>query len=89
MSSRWAAYLPTEREKRAHDWERRRHDLLGGYGEPSSVARVAKDLGLSVRTLQRYEWDGAPAWYELALIGLAHARRAEAAEKRAPQAVTS
>jgi hypothetical protein len=31
---------------------------------------VAARLGLSVRTLYRYELEGAPAWYDFALVGL-------------------
>jgi hypothetical protein len=69
---------PTEREDRAAAWERRRHELLNPDHQDwrrASQQGVAAALGLSVRTLQRYEHDGAPGWYELALIGLAHARR--------------
>jgi hypothetical protein len=60
-------------EHRALAWERRRHELLG-YRD-GELRTVARNLGLSVRTLQRYEFDGAPGWYELALIGLKFARR--------------
>lgn len=73
----WRTY--SDEERRAADWEKRRYELLGG--ERGSVEAVAAALDLSVRTLQRYEFDGAPRWYELALIGLA--RAVPAATKRA------
>jgi len=50
-------------------WRRRRLELLGRPDYHRQ--RVADALGLSLRTVQRYETEGPPAWYELALEGLA------------------
>ena len=52
---------------RAVWWLRRRVDL----GLPRSRAAIAKRLGLSERTVLRYESGAPPVWYELALIGSA------------------
>jgi hypothetical protein len=35
------------------------------------TARVARLLGLSVKTIRRYEYGTAPRWYQAALVGLA------------------
>jgi len=70
-------------ERRAWAWHQRRRELLGNVGgRPEAVAAA---LGLSVRTLRRYEYDGAPAWYELALIGLARSVRKGQADRPEPE----
>jgi hypothetical protein len=71
-----------ERDAREEMWRRRRADLK--LGEPYSWdrsdrsqlnlwgrAKIGALLGLSVRTLDRYEREEAPAWYDRALVGLA------------------
>jgi len=55
-------------------WHRRRVDLLGPVA--GRRVNVAWALGLGLRTVVRYELEGAPQWYELALEGLA-ARKQE------------
>lgn len=52
---------------RAVWWLHRRMDL----DLPRSRAAIAKRLGISERTVLRYESGAPPAWYELALIGSA------------------
>jgi DNA-binding XRE family transcriptional regulator len=55
-----------------YDWETRRRQILG-YGDHRREA-VAKALGISRRSIERYETEGPPKWYEPALIGLARHR---------------
>lgn len=50
-------------------WERRRLDLLGR--EKGHREDVAPQLGISVRSIVRYQCGSPPAWNELALMGLA------------------
>lgn len=47
----------------------RRRQLLGWQG--GDRRWIAQQLGISVRTIERYENGGAPAWYNFALKGLA------------------
>lgn len=54
------------REARAVEWAKRRRAL----GLTDSREELAPMLGLSFRTLQRYEYGEAPGWYDLALVGL-------------------
>lgn len=65
-----------QRERQAGEWDQRRAALglvsdTGWRVEPLDRAHVARLLGLSLRTLQRYEFGKAPAWYGHALRGLA------------------
>ena len=54
------------RSRRLHAWLRFRHRL--GLG---NIDLVAKLLGVSVRSIQRYEQAvKPPAWYQIALLGL-------------------
>lgn len=67
-------YRLKEREQRARRWHERRRELgltSGKWDSPLSREAVAPLLGLSLRTVQRYEFGEAPAWYDFALIGLA------------------
>lgn len=50
-------------------WNDRRRKLLGWRGTDRQW--VADRLGISARTVERYEHGTAPQWYELALEGLA------------------
>lgn len=54
-------------ERTAH-WYKVRHTILGGRGDRETVARA---FGLHLRTVEQYENEGPPDWYELALLGLA------------------
>lgn len=63
-----------ERERSRHAWDLRRA-VLGLQYWGRSYFLGPDDLGLSERTVYRYEGGKAPRWYLLALIGLAYLRR--------------
>lgn len=48
-------------------WQRRRAAL----GLPKPRQAIAAKFGTSGRTISRYEHEGPPPWYELALVGWA------------------
>ena len=62
------------RNERTRYWYDVRSRLLGSRGDRKTVARA---MGLHIRTLEKYESVKAPAWYELALVGLAEQWRRE------------
>lgn len=49
---------------------------------------MAVELGLSLRTIERYEAEGPPAWYDFALVGLWNYRQLVMAGKEKPPAET-
>lgn len=54
-------------------WEKRRHHLgvTDSWGRSLTRKQIGKLLGLGTKTIERYELHGkAPAWYQLALVGL-------------------
>lgn len=55
-----------------HRGGRRRY----AYDRTLTRREIGLELGISERTLQRFEFWGAPAWYPIALVGLANRKRA-------------
>lgn len=53
---------------RTRRWYDIRQEILGARGDRLTVAHA---LGLHLRTVEKYENRTPPAWYELALRGLA------------------
>lgn len=79
----WKASTP-DRVVRALSWENRRRQLgLTGGGREWDLRQVATRLGISVRTVLRYEFGKAPRWYDYALVGLWQEDRRRDAEKKA------
>ncbi|HEY6141584.1 MAG TPA: helix-turn-helix transcriptional regulator [Thermoanaerobaculia bacterium] len=65
-----SAVAPSNRYTDAgYRWEQRRRELLGW--QRYDRAFVADQLGVSQRTIERYETGETPDWYDLALVGLA------------------
>lgn len=75
----------TGRSTEAEKWAQRRRQLFGGQGRREWVA---VELGLSLRTIERYEAEGPPAWYDFALVGLWNYRQLVMAGKEKPPAET-
>jgi hypothetical protein len=66
-------YHPPTHKAESARWRRIRQQLFG-ESVPGRV-EVAGAFGLSLATIDRYEAHGPPAWYPLALEGLAARKR--------------
>jgi hypothetical protein len=63
----------TAKTAEAARWRRIRHQV---FGEPvPDRGAIAAAFGVSIWTIDRYEAHGPPAWYPLALEGLAARKR--------------